>query len=739
MKQILQNLRSGETKIVELPAPSCSGRLIKIQTRRSLISAGTERMLVEFSKGGLLAKVRSQPDKVRQVLDKIRTDGLMPTLETVSKRLDEPLPLGYCNVGEVIEVGKEVTSFRVGDLVVSNGPHAEVVCVPQNLCAKVPDVVSAEDATFTVLGAIGLQGLRLAQPTLGEKFVVYGAGIIGLLTVQLLMANGCEALAVDINDTRLRMAERFGVRACNSAQCDAVTVAHSWTEGAGVDGVIITASAKTDEIVHQAAQMCRKRGRIVLVGVVGLSLQRADFYEKELSFQVSCSYGPGRYDEVYEQKGQDYPLAYVRWTEQRNFEAVLGTMATGRLDVSSLITDRIPFEEAEAAYSRISSDAATLGVILEYSGAPEMGRTVALLQNPSRPESSCVAAMIGAGNFAKMTMAPALAKTKARCKYVSARTNGAAARHIAQKYGFENATTDSDAIWNDFEVNTVFITTGHDSHARLVCRALQAGKHVFVEKPLCLTLDELKAIEAQYTKSMHRETNDIDEIDRSASYSPAEEQRRSLQLMVGFNRRFSSHVKKIKEALVGRGEPLAMNFTCNAGIIPPSSWVQDPAVGGGRIIGEACHFIDLLSYVADSPVVSVVAFQMEKGVAVKEDKMCIILRFADGSVGTVNYFGNGSREYPKETLEIFSEGRVLRMVNFRRTDAYGFRNLKKFKTRSQDKGHGVQFDAFVNRVIEGGDPLIPFAQLLNVTLASFAAVTSAKEGRIVDVAELFSE
>jgi hypothetical protein len=723
MKQILQNLRSGETRLADLPSPACPKGHLKIQTTHSLISAGTERMLVEFSKGGLLAKARAQPDKVKQVLDKIKTDGLMPTVETVFKRLDEPLPLGYCNVGRVTEIGgqrSEVGGLKVGDRVVSNGPHAEVVCVPHPLCAKIPENVSDDAAAFTVLGAIGLQGIRLAHPTLGEKFVVYGTGLIGLLVVQLLRISGCEVLAVDLSDDRLKMAEAFGAVTCNGGQGDPVAAASSWTEGAGVDGVIITATAKTDQIVHQAAEMCRKRGRVVLVGVVGLNLRRSDFYEKELSFQVSCSYGPGRYDDTYEQKGRDYPLGYVRWTEQRNFQAILGAMASGQLDVSSLITDRMPFEDAETAYARISDDPSTLGVILEYADQPEMNQTVSIVQAPSEPASACVAAMIGAGNFAKMTMGPALAKTKARLKYVSARTNGAAARHIAEKYGFENATTDTDAIWNDPELNTVFITTGHNSHAYLVQKALQSGKHVFVEKPLCLNTEELKAI----IETCH-----------SASASPVTTSniKHKTFLMIGFNRRFSPHIRKIKELLAGRAEPLAMNFTCNAGIIPPDVWVHDPETGGGRIIGEACHFIDLLSYVAGSPVVSVAAFQMGKGVAVKEDKMSIALQFEDGSVGTVNYFGNGSRQYPKETMEIFSEGRVLRMDNFRTTRGYGFGKFRKFKTRTQDKGHGVQFDAFVDRVIDGGEPLIGFDELVNVTLASFAAVTSAHEGRMVDV------
>jgi hypothetical protein len=731
LKQILQNLRSGETKLADIPSPSCSKTNLKIRTTHSLISAGTERMLVEFSKGGLLSKAKAQPDKVKQVLDKIKTDGLMPTVETVFKRLDEPLPLGYCNVGQVIEVGSGVSGFKIGDMVASNGPHAEVVCVPQNLCAKIPEHVSAEQATFTVLGSIGLQGVRLAKPTLGEKFVVYGAGLIGLVTVQLLRASGCEVLAIDLSDDRLKMAESFGAQICNGGQGDPVAVAGSWTEGAGVDGVIITASAKTDTIVHQAAEMCRKRGRIVLVGVVGLNLRRSDFYEKEITFQVSCSYGAGRYDNAYEQKGQDYPLGYVRWTEQRNFQAILGAMASGQLDVSPLITDRLPFEDAQKAYAKISADSSTLGVVLEYSGQPETSQTVTITQKPSKPESACVAAMIGAGNFAKMTMGPALSKTRARLKYVSARTNSAAATHIAEKYHFENATTDTDAIWNDEQVNTVFITTGHNSHAALVKKALESGKHTFVEKPLCLTKEELTSIVETYnTISSFSSRSPVSSLPSSSSGLPSPSSRLP-SLMIGFNRRFSPHIQKIKQLLAGRGEPLAMNFTCNAGIIPPDVWVHDSEVGGGRIIGEACHFIDLLSYIAESPVASVAAFQMEKGVAVQEDKMSIVLRFEDGSIGTVNYFGNGSKQYPKETMEIFSDGRVLRMDNFRKTEGYGFGKFKSFKTRAQDKGHGVQFGAFVDRVTQGGEPLISMNELVNVTLASFAAVASANEGRMV--------
>ena len=494
---------------------------------------------------------------------------------------------------------------------------------------------------------------------------------------------------------------------------DPIAAAQAWTSGAGVDAVIITASAKTDEIVHQAAEMCRKRGRIVLVGVVGLNLRRADFYEKELSFQVSCSYGAGRYDDAYEQKGRDYPIGYVRWTEQRNFEAVLGAMASGQLVVDSLITDRIPLADAAEAYDKILNDPATLGVILEYPDAVQSERTVAIASRASKPADKVVAAMIGAGNFAKMTMGPALAKTRARLKYVSELTNAAAARHIAQKYGFENATTDGDAVWNDPQLNTVFIATGHASHAALVCKGIESGKHVFVEKPLAMNVDETARI-----------------IETAGAHP-------DLHLMVGFNRRFSPHLEKIKQLLSGRSQPLAMHFACNAGIIPPDVWVHDPEVGGGRIVGEACHFMDLLAYIADSPIVSVASAQMEQGVAVKEDKMSIVLSFEDGSVGTVNYFGNGHKAYPKETIEVYSEGRILRLDNFRRLDAWGFSGFRRMKTKL-DKGHQAEFDQFIDRIAVGGKPLIPLDQLVNATLASFAAMTSAAEQRTICLAEEYA-
>lgn len=712
MKQILQNLKTGELEVAELPAPRPGKGEVLIRSRATLISPGTERMLVEFSRANLVSKARQQPEKVKQVLDKIRTDGLLPTLEAVFRKLDQPLPLGYCNAGEVLETGEGVHDLQPGDRVASNGPHAELVCVPRNLCAKIPDGVSDEEAAFTVLGAVALQGVRLARPELGETFLVFGMGLIGLLTVQLLQASGCEVLAVDLNPSRLRRSAEFGALPVDlSAGVDPVAAALARTGGKGVDGVLITASAKSDEIVHQAAQACRKRGRIVLVGVVGLNLRRSDFYEKEITFQVSCSYGPGRYDEDYEKKGRDYPYGFVRWTEGRNLEAVLAALKSGRLRVGELISSRFAISSAASAYEKLGKDPQALGVILEYPGPVERSPEVRLQPVPAEPAGAVRAGLIGAGNFANSILLPALARTSARLVAV-ADLNGAAARSAAKKFGAEKAVTDYRLLLDDPEINAVFITVGHHLHARFVSEALKAGKHVFVEKPLALNEEELQGIVSLYHSPFP--------IPHS--------------LTVGFNRRFSPHIVRMKELLQGRSGPLCMTMTVNAGEIPPDHWTQDPERGGGRIIGEGCHFIDLLSFLAGSPVKTVAAAMAGEGAAVREDKMSFVLAFADGSIGTVNYFANGSKSYPKETLEVFSDGRVLRLDNFRVIRGYGFRGFRSFKTRRQDKGHRAELEAFVDLVARGGEPPIPLEELVNTTRASFAAVVSARESRTVNLA-----
>ncbi|MBN1548514.1 MAG: bi-domain-containing oxidoreductase [Syntrophaceae bacterium] len=724
MKQILQNLKNGATELMDVPNPLCGAGRVLIRSTRSLVSAGTERMLVDFGKAGWIEKARSQPDKVKQVLDKIRTDGLLPTVEAVFNKLDEPLPLGYCNTGVVLQVGSGITDLQPGDRVASNGPHAEVVCVPRNLCAKVPDEVSDDAACFTVLGSIALQGIRLAMPTLGERFMVFGMGLLGLLTVQLLRANGCSVLAVDVSEKRLKLADSFGAETVDLGKgADPVTAALAWAGSRGVDRVLITASAKGDEIVHQAAQACRKRGRIVLVGVVDLNLRRSDFYDKELSFQVSCSYGPGRYDEKYEQAGQDYPLGFVRWTEQRNFEAVLEAMRTGQLQVQGLITHHFALDEASGVYEKVLHEPDALGIVLEYPNESNEGvyrpntdytsRAVHEMDSRLRGNDErkywndrVNVGVIGAGGFARSILLPALSRTKANLVSV-ADINGVFAAQAVRKFGTGEAVSDYRRVLDDPVIQAVFILVGHQLHARFVCEALEAGKHVFVEKPLALNEAELRQVEDAAVRASDR------------------------LVMVGFNRRFSSHVVKMKQVLAGRAEPLCMNMTVNAGFIPTEHWVQDPLRGGGRIIGEGCHFIDLLSFIAGQPVASVSAMMVGGNGAIREDKMSILLGFADGSLGTVNYFANGSKSYPKETLEVFGDGKVIRMDNFLVTRGYGFKGFPSFRTWRQDKGHRAEVAAFVERVATGGEQLIPFNEMANVTRASFAAVYSADMSKTI--------
>jgi predicted dehydrogenase/threonine dehydrogenase-like Zn-dependent dehydrogenase len=703
MKQLLQNLGDGKTYIEESPRPQVANRSLIIQTNATLISAGTERMLVSFGKASYLDKVRQQPDKVKMVLEKVSTDGVLATLEAVRSKLAQPLPLGYCNVGVVAEVGSGVDGFKVGDRVVSNGPHADVVRVPVNLCARIPEEVADESAAFVVVASIGLQGIRLARPTLGEAFVVTGAGLIGLLTVQLLRAHGCRVLAIDFDESKLALAKQFGAQTCNPrAGEDPVSTGMAFSRGQGVDGVIITASTSSSDPVRQAAQMCRKRGRIVLVGVTGLELNRADFYEKELTFQVSCSYGPGRYDPNYEDNGQDYPLGFVRWTEQRNFEAVLDMLASGQLDVRPLVTHRFAFEDAPMAYETLTADNAVLGMLLRYSSpAPQrMVRRVILSPKTTIEAQRPVIGFVGAGNYSSRMLIPAFKAAGAQLHTIVTAGGINGVIH-GQKGGFSEAVTDVAELLSHAAINTVVIVTRHDTHARFVAQTLEAGKHVFVEKPLAIDLESLATVRAIYEASH------------------ASNVQGGPQLMVGFNRRFSPLVQKMKALLVQVKEPKSFIMTMNAGAIPSNHWTQDNAVGGGRIIGEACHFIDLMRFLAASPIVSVQARCMGSttGLAVTEDKASITLGFEDGSFGTILYLANGAASFPKERVEVFTAGRVLQLDNFRKLKGYGWPGFSKMNLWRQDKGQKACAAAFL-QALEKGIPAIPADQIFEVARVS---------------------
>lgn len=707
MKQVLQNLRDGTAEVAEVPTPCVAPGHVVIRTSHSLISAGTERMLVEFGKANLIDKARQQPDKVRQVLDKVRTDGLVPTLNAVRAKFDQPLALGYCNAGTVIEVGSGVTGFAPGDRVVSNGKHAEVVSVPMNLCAKIPCTVSDESAAFTIVGAIALQGIRLVQPALGEAVVVTGLGLIGLMTVQLLRSHGCRVLGLDYDAQKLELAQRFGAETVDlSASADPMAAAQRFSRARGVDAVIVTAATKSSEPMHQAALMCRKRGRIVLVGVTGLELSRADFYEKELTFQVSCSYGPGRYDPGYEDKGQDYPIGFVRWTEQRNFEAVLDMMAVGSLDMHSLVTHRFPIEAAAKAYDLLASSEKSLGILLSYPQtdvAPAEHRRESRVVLPlasTVARGKAVAGFIGAGNYGGRVLLKAFKEAGATLHTVVS-ASGVSASHYGRKFGCHYAGSEPKTVIDDPEIDIICIATRHSSHARFVHDALRAGKNVFVEKPLCLTIDELATIASDLRETAQKDP---------------------LLLSVGFNRRFAPMVIKMKALLAGLDEPKSLVMTINAGAIPNDHWTQDPEVGGGRIVGEACHFIDLMRHLVGAPIdYFTIASLPLPGGPVRPDTASLTLRFSDGSCGVINYFANGHRAAPKERLEVYCGGRVLVLDNFRRLAAYGWRGFSGMRSWTQDKGQKACVAAFVDAVRSGGPAPIPVDEILEVSRVAIEA------------------
>ena len=705
MKQIIQDLKTGDTILEEVPVPRVKVGSVLIRTTRSLVSLGTERMLVDFGKANFIQKAKQQPDKVKMVLDKVKTDGLRPTLEAVFNKLGQPLPLGYCNVGEVVAVGKGVIEFTIGDRVASNGNHAEYVLVPKNLASKIPDNVTDEEAVFTVIGSIGLQGIRLLNPTFGETFVVVGLGLIGLVTAELLKANGCNVIGFDFDPKKVKIANEKGITAINPSEgTDQVKFVESITYGVGADGVIITASNKSNEIISQSARMCRKRGRVVLVGVIGLDINRADFYNKEITFQVSCSYGPGRYDEEYEQKGNDYPIGFVRWTEKRNFEAVLNAISNGSLNVKPLITEKIPLREYNTIYGDMGASK-SIASILEYNDTKAPVSTVNI-NDKSFTGNKGVIGIVGAGNFTSATILPNLKKLNAEIKYIAS-SGGLSSTTMAKKYNIANSTTNYKEILKDEEVDLVLVTTQHHMHAKMTIEAICAGKSVYVEKPLALNEKELDEIIKNYNS-------------------------KNINLSVGFNRRFAPLAKKMKKALGNSMTPINIVATMNAGFIPKDVWVHDMEIGGGRIIGEACHYIDLCAYFTGSKVVSVCMNAMGLNPEENTDNTSILLKYENGSNAVINYFANGSKSYSKERVEVYSQERTLIMDNWRTLKGYGFKGFTSAKS-SQDKGHLNQFQALINQQKNGGESIIPFSEIVNTTRASFAAIESLKEGKWISI------
>lgn len=718
VRQVVQHLRSGVVEVLELPSGAPGPREVLVRTSRSLLSAGTERTLLEFGRAGLIGKARQQPERVRLLLDRLRTDGVGPVLEAAFSKLDEPLPLGYANVGTVAAVGSAVQEFRPGDRVASNAPHASWARVSANLCARVPAQVSDDAAAFVVPAAIGLQGLRLAAPTMGETVAVIGTGLIGLLTVQLLSAAGCAVIAVDTRQDRLDLARKFGAQTVlAAADVDVAAAVREHTRGRGADAVLIAAATDSDAPVRDAAHMSRKRGRIVLIGVAALHLSRADFYAKELSLQVSCSYGPGRYDPEYERHGRDYPLPFVRWTEQRNFEAVLEQLARGRIQVESFITHRFELQHAAQAYEALLTDARALGILFSY------GEGSAAIVPPAatvsvRPDSVAMAPMaatvslIGAGSYARRFLLPALRASGASL-HTLVSSGSVLSGWSARRSGFVRHTTDASGAIHDPAVTALVIATRHDSHARLTCEALAAGKHVFVEKPLALTEADLSAVEAAYVAACTRVSAPI--------------------FMVGFNRRFAPLTLALRDTLARLPGPRCLVYTVNAGELPSEHWIQEPLVGGGRIVGEVCHFIDLLRCLTASPIVAVEALAVPAAHGGLSESVSVSLRFADHSIGTVHYFANGARSFPKERLEVFAAGRTLRLDNFRRLETFGAPcHLAPWLPRGQNKGNQACMRAFVAAVKGGLPSPMAAAEIFEVSRITLRAaeLAAARAGSV---------
>ncbi len=700
MKQIQQNYRTGELAVAEVPAPRAGAGALLVATRVSLISSGTERQLIELAKASLAGKAMARPDLVRRVIRNARRDGLRPTLEKVFAKLDTPIPLGYSIAGEVLEVGRRVEGFRVGDRVACAGAgfanHAEINAIPKNLAVRAPEGVDDEDASFVTLGAIALQGVRQAQLTLGERVAVMGLGLIGLLTVQLLKASGCRVLGFDPDPARVELARKLGADAAVGQ--DFLEAVAGFTQGVGADAVIIAASTKSSEPLNQAAEACRMKGRIVVVGLVGMSMDREPFYKRELDLRLSMSYGPGRHDPAYELEGKDYPLPFVRWTQRRNMEAFLALVAEGRVTPKALVTHRFAIPDALDAYALMEKGAPHLAITLQYPPADEAGaRRLALASAPQRRCDGNSVGFIGLGNYAKSVLLPAFSKIAGVRLAAVAAATGLSAAHSARKYGFEVAATDPEALIADAAIDTVVIATRHDTHADLAERALAAGKHLFVEKPLALTFDEL------------------DRVVTAAQGAPG-------VLTVGFNRRCAPLLVKAKAALEPRSGPLVMLYRVNAGAIPAESWIQRDE-GGGRIVGEVCHFVDALTYLCGALPIEVQAIAAKD----HEDAVSALIRFSDGSIGTIVYSSLGDPGAPKEYLEIFAAGRVARLDDFVRLDISRGGRTTTVKA-AQDKGQKALVAAFVAATRGEGEPPISLAEIEAVSEATLAIEEALRTG-----------
>jgi len=717
MKQLLQNMKTGQAVVADVPIPQPGDNMALIQTANSLVSAGTERMLVSFAKQGLVGKARSRPDLVREVLNKARREGLLTTFDAAMNKLDQPLALGYSSAGTIIQTGTELRGFKTGDRVACAGGgyavHAEFAAVPQNLMVPIPNNVDFEQAAFTTIGAIAMQGFRLAEVQVGARVGVIGLGLLGLIAVGIAHAAGCQVLGVDLDPARVDLAMQMGAQKA-VIRPQAVEAVEAFTQGRGLDAVLICADTSENDPVELAGEIARDRANVVIVGAVGMAVPRKPYFEKELGLVVSRSYGPGRYDPGYEEKGQDYPIGYVRWTEARNMESVLALLAEGKLDVGPLITHRVPIAEGQRAYEIITGKDPYLGVLLTYEQQtlPEEKR-IPNLHAPTmrvKPGEILALGVLGAGNYALSTFLPVIKKVGGIAPVGIVSATGVSAQHAANRYGFGFSASEPESILDDPAINLVAILTRHDLHCQQILSALQNGKHVYCEKPLAINPEELALI-----------TNALQDEDQPL-------------LTLGFNRRFAPLAVSLKAFIDQRQEPLYAHYRVNANVLPKEHWLTDPKVGGGRIIGEGCHFIDFLTFLVGESPVEVTTKGLPDSGKYSEDNVVMTFRFPDQSLGMVSYLANGDKSYPKEYLEVFSSGQIAVLNDWRKLElvAKGRRKVKRQSLR-QDKGHKNAWQTFLDAVQGDQAPPIPYEQLIGVTQASFAAVESLRSGEPIQI------
>lgn len=738
MKQLLQDLRTGETLVAEVPVPTPRPGTALIQTAASLVSAGTERMIVDFAEKTLFGKARSRPDLVRQAIDKARREGPLSTLEAVLSRLDQHMPLGYSSAGTIIAAGENLPHFRLGTRVACAGGgyavHAEYAIVPGQLLTALPDSVDFESAAFATLGAIALHGFRLGQPGIGEQVAVIGLGLVGLLAIGIANAAGCRVFGVDLDPARVSFARKMGAELAVPRE-EAESAARSFSQGVGFDVILVCADSPSADPVRLAGAIARDRAKVIAIGAVEQELPRKVYYEKELTFINSRSYGPGRYDPAYEERGLDYPIGYVRWTEGRNLGAFIDLLAAKRLDVRPLITHRYPIERAPEAYDLITGKTGEpyLGVLISYAtapGSPQPQATKIETGAPSgrparsspRPGAqSCRLGVLGAGEFARSVLLPALRKIDQVELVGIAAPGGLNAAQTARRFGFRYASSDENQIISDSEINALAVLTRHNLHTPLTLAGLKSGKHVFCEKPIAINekqLHEIKVFLDDQVACQKRGDHGGD-VPESEITAP----RGAPLLMVGFNRRFSALSIRLKEFFDNRQEPLVIHYRVNAGYLPPTHWLHDPEQGGGRIVGECCHFIDFLTFLVGYIPNSVTAHALPDSGRYQQDNVLLTFTFSDGSLGSIEYLANGDKAFPKERIEAFSGGKVGLIDDFRRLETVesGRRKVVRSWLR-QDKGHQAECSAFVNAVLHGLEPPIPYEQIIGVARAIFASV-----------------